>query len=350
MQSTMAPPLPALEAPVLPIELITYILYDGWFSPLDRKWGERWNFYRRVSLVCRTWRDIMASIALRCVIIQTPQDFSVYRQLVKRRWGLSSGSTGVERAAPAARNFFQHSELHIVVSDWACPTSVGFRFVTDYVRIPCYIPTAKYISVVIKQLPSNDRFVLPYRPLFEFLSQYTTTKELYLLWTYTHIHRYILPNDYVRGVTYLRIHEYPRCICHNYHYSDGHKHDPECFSYHLPKLFPDLKHLHLDTPYILKCLDIPPSVTKLTLEAPPLHYLPSLGHFSSLMGWNIVSALSLGLFKPDHANAPRKKIIVNAGPTSPAGWPQALAACTAHSVDLELRHVYVPPVAASSSS
>ncbi|KAI0353776.1 hypothetical protein OH77DRAFT_593784 [Trametes cingulata] len=343
----MAPPLPTLQARTLPVELIYYIIHDAWFSLVDEEWGNRWDFYRAVSLVSRTWRESMASIALRCVMIQTPQDFSNYRLLVKRRWGFDSSSKDVERVAPAARNYFQRSELHIVVSDWTCPSSTGFYFTTDYARIPCYIPACKHISVIIKELPSNDRFILPYRPLFDFLSQYTTTKELYLLWTYTHINRYILPTQQVRGVTYLRVHEYPRCICHNYHYSSGHTHDHECFSYHLPTLFPDLKHLHLDTPYILKCLSTPPSVTQLTLEAPPIHYLPSLGYFSSLMGWNIVSALSLGLFRRDDPDAPRKKIVVNAGNKEPAGWRQALAACQAHDVELELRHVYVTPPSAS---
>ncbi|KAI0636122.1 hypothetical protein C8Q77DRAFT_1155827 [Trametes polyzona] len=339
----MAPPLPTLQPRTLPVEIVSYIIYDAWFSMVDDEWGNRWDFYRDVSLVSRTWRDTMASIALRCVMIQRPQDLFNYRLLVKRRWGLHSESDDMERVAPAARDYFQRSELHIMVSDWTCPSSTGFAFTTDYARIPCYIPACKHVSVIIRELPSNDRFILPYRPLFEFLSQYTTTQELYLLWTYTHINRYILPADRMRGVTYLRVHEYPRCVCHNYHYQSGHKHDQECFSYYLPTLFPNLKHIHLDTPYILKCLCTPASVTQLTLEAPPIHYLASLGHFSSLMGWNIVSALSLGLFRRDSPDAPRKKIVVNAGIKEPAGWRQALAACQAHDVVLELRRVYSMP-------
>ncbi|KAI0654628.1 hypothetical protein C8Q70DRAFT_925263 [Cubamyces menziesii] len=339
----MAPPLPVLHPRTLPNELIHCIIHEAWFSLVDYEWGDRWELYRSLSLVSRLWRDIMTTVALRCVMIQTPQDFSVYRHLVTRRWGLDPETTEVERAAPAARDYFQRSELHIVVSDWSCPSFSGFYFATDYPRIPCYIPACKHISVIIKELPSNDRFVLPYQPLFNFLSQYTTTKEVYLLWTYTHINRYILPTDEVRGVTYLRVHEYPRCVCHNYSRSSSHKHDSDCFSYHLPMLFPNLEHLHLDSPYILKCLETPPTLTKLTLEAPPIHYLPSLGHFSSLMGWNIVSALACGLFKRDDRDFPRKKIVVNTGPTDPTGWRQALAACQEHGVELELRHVYLNP-------
>lgn len=339
----MAPPLPALRPRTLPLELSHYIIQDAWLSLVDYEWGDRWELYRDISLVSRTWRDTIASIALRSVMIQTPLDLSIYRLLVKRRWGFDPESKDVERAMPAARDYFQRSELLIVLADWTCPSSTGFYFSTDYARIPCYIPACKHVSVIIKELPSNDRFVLPYRPLFEFLTQYTTTRALYLLWTYTHINRYILPTDPMRGVTYLRIHEYPRCVCHNYHYASGHTHDVECFSYHLPSLFPDLTHIHLDTPYILKCLSTPPSVTRLTLEAPPIHYLATIGHFSSLMGWNIVSALALGLFRREDPDAPRKKIVVNAGTKEPTGWTQALAACEAHDLELELRHVYLTP-------
>ncbi|CDO78117.1 hypothetical protein BN946_scf184684.g1 [Trametes cinnabarina] len=325
------------------MELVHNILQDAWFSMLEREWSDRWAFYRNVFLVSRTWRDDISIVALRYVMIQTAQDFAVYRKLVIRRWGVDPDSPDIECVAPAARDFFQRSELHVVVSEWTCPSSTGFQFATDYARIPSYIPSCKHISIIIKELPSNDDFIRPYEPLFEFLSPYTSTKELYLLWTYTHINRYILPSARVCGVTYLRIHEYPRCICHSNRHVAGHKHDGDCLSYHLPTLFPNLKHLHLDTPYILKCLAIPPSVTQLTLEAPQIHHLPSRGHFSSLMGWNIVSALSLGLFKRDSPDAPRKKIVVNSGPDEPAGWARALAACEAHDVVLELHRVY-PPV------
>lgn len=154
---TMAPLIPAPQVRSLPIELIQYIIHDAWFSLLDEGWSDRWEFYRALSLVSRTWRDIMASTALRCVMIQTPQDFQVYRQLVKRRWGVVESKDG-ERAAPAAREYFERSELHIVVSDWTCPSSTGFYFTTDYARIPCYITACKHISVIVKELPSNDRY------------------------------------------------------------------------------------------------------------------------------------------------------------------------------------------------
>ncbi|KAH9846415.1 hypothetical protein C2E23DRAFT_852942 [Lenzites betulinus] len=339
----MAPPLPAVPSRSLPIELIHCIIHEAWFSLVDDEWGNRWDFYRDLSLVSRSLRDIMASVALRCVMIQTSKDLNNYRLLIKRRWGFDPHTRDGGRVAHIVRGYFERSELHIVVSDWTCPSQTSFHFSTDYASIPRYIPACKRVSVIIKELPSNDRFVLPYRPLFQFLSQYTTTKELYLLWTYTHINRYILPTDPMHGVTYLRIHEYPRCVCHNYNYTSGHSHDHECFSYYLPTLFPDLEHIHLDTPYILKCLSTPKGVTCLTLEAPPIHYLSSIGYFSSLMGWNIVSALSLGLFRRDDPDAPRKKIVVNAGAKEPAGWRQALAACQAHDVELVLRHVYITP-------
>ncbi|OSD02343.1 hypothetical protein PYCCODRAFT_1445227 [Trametes coccinea BRFM310] len=338
----MAPPLPVTRTAALPVELAHSILYQAWFSLLEKEWPDRWNLYRDFSLVSHSWREVMSSVAFRCVMIQTAKDFKVYQKLIKKRWGVDPSSKTVERVAPAAHDFFRRSDLHIMLSDWTCQSSLGITFATDYARIPNYVPSSKHISVTIKELPSSDRNILPYRPLFDLLEQYPDTQDVYLLWTYTHINRYLLPqNVEVRGITYLRLHEHPRCVCHNTYHPAGHKHESQCFSYHLPSVFKDLQHLHLDTPYILKCLNIPPSVTQLTLEAPPIYYLASLGHFSSLMGWNIVSALSLGLFKPgDDSRARRRKIVVNAGSSEPIGWKQVLAACEAHDVELELRHVY----------
>ncbi|KAI9065723.1 hypothetical protein FKP32DRAFT_1567305 [Trametes sanguinea] len=338
----MVPPLQTTRTPGLPVELAHRILHDAWFSLPEKEWTNRWNLYRDFSLVSHSWREVISSVAFRCVMIQCAKDFKIYKKLILERWGTDPNSAREERVAPAAHDFFRRSDLHIVFSEWKCHGSPGITFATDYARIPNYVPFSKHISVVIKELPSGDLDLHPYRPLFEFLEQYPDTQDVRLQWNYTHINKYLLPpNTEVRGMTYLRLREHPRCVCHNSYHSAGHKHESNCFSYHLPNVFKDLEHLHIDTPYILKCLNIPPGVRQLTLEAPPIYYLPSLGHFSSMMGWNIVSALALGLFKrDDDPKAKRRKIVVNAGPTEPLGWKRVRAACEAHDVDLELRHVY----------
>ncbi|KAI0695742.1 hypothetical protein C8T65DRAFT_39999 [Cerioporus squamosus] len=352
--------LPSLVPHAMPVELVNNILLEAW-ATIERKedWGTRWDFFRDVSLVSKTWRSVMTDVALRWVAIGTRRDLESYKRIIKQEFGVDPDSKDVERVHPSADRYFERSDLYISLEDWTSAIS-AFTFNCDYARIPHYVPKARYIEVTIRELPSNDRHILPFRTLLECLTQYSTVRHMSLRWTYTHINRYILPTDTgcVRGVTYLHLVEYPRCNCHNYRivvpgtgphagpnagpplYFPPGSHRLDCFSHYLPTLFPDLRHLHLQTPYILKSLKLRPSVTLLTLEAPPVHYLPKLGYFSSLMGWNIVSAVSAGLLRRTHRDAPRKKIVVNCGPSKPPGWRRALLACETGGVDLEFRHVY----------
>ncbi|EJF56670.1 hypothetical protein DICSQDRAFT_174712 [Dichomitus squalens LYAD-421 SS1] len=349
----MPPHLSSLRTQMLPAEIIFDVVREAWLTIVNGDWALRWDFYNSISMVSHSFNGAMQNAALRIVAIRTPEDFKAYRCLVKRRWGLDPDYEGDnERVHPDATGFFVRSELHIVLADWICPGS-GFQYRTDYVRIARYIPACKSLHVLVKELPSNDQYTLPYQPLFHFLSQYPDTRRMSLRWTYTHSNRYILPKFSVEGVTYLRVREFPRCICHNHRPSPppGKRHYDDCFSYYLMTLFPNLSHLHIDTPYFLKNLTTPPNVTLVTIEVPPVHYSTSHGQFSSLSAWNIVSALTLGFFKtrvdPEEENPPpprRRKIIVNTGPQEPQGWAVAVAACKAHNVELELRRVYNNPV------
>ena len=351
---------------MLPPEIVHDIVREAWLTIIDGDWALRWDFYHAISEVSHSFNTAMQTAALRAVAIRTPEDFTKYRCLVRRRFGLNMESKeGDGRARTAAAGFFAHSELHIILADWTCPGS-GFQYRTDYAQIPQYIPACKYLQVLVKEVPSNDQYTLPYKPLFQLLSQYPSTRHMTLHWTYTHSNRYILPRDPVPGVTYLRMREYPRCVCHNlpqpifHNYPAGdarRAHSTECFSFYLPRLFPQLRHLHFDTPFFLKNISTPPSMVLLTIEVPPVHFTPALGQFSSLVPWNIVSALSYGFFRnaPKTSDAgdadpdsdapppPRKKIIVNTGPDEPSGWSTVKAAGKAHGVDIELRHVYPNP-------
>ncbi|KAI0712648.1 hypothetical protein C8Q76DRAFT_622321 [Earliella scabrosa] len=355
----------------MPIELVHEILREAWSTfPLgdrDNEWGARWDFYHNISLVSRPWAGVMATVALQRITIQCAKDFAFYRRLIIREFGADlarcedTSDSDIERVDPSARAFFERSTIHIVLTDidWSSTNRTGIIWRTNYALIPHYVPACRFIEVIIKELPSDDRFSVPYRPLFEFLAQYQTTRDIRLAWTYTHIKRYILPTIRVEGVTYLRLHLYPRCVCHNLRTLPANgpgvapliifpvptpAHQPDCFSYRLPTLFPDLRHLHIDTPYILKSLKTLPALELLTIEAPPMHYLPELGQFSSVMEWNIVSAVSAGLMRSSEGE-PRKKIAVNAGPTEPVGWKQAVAACDKHGVELEHCRVYeLPPL------
>ncbi|TFK90766.1 hypothetical protein K466DRAFT_596689 [Polyporus arcularius HHB13444] len=350
--------MPSLVSHLLPLELIHSIVFEAWVTiESSQEWRSRWDFFRDVSMVSKTWRSVMTDVALRLVTIGTRRDFEAYKRIIRQEFGVDPNFTDVERVHPSADKYFERSDLHITLTDWASTINV-FAFSCDYTRIPHYIPKARFIDVTIRELPTNDRHTLPFRPLFQCLSQYRATRRMSLRWTYTHINRFIVPTGRVRGVTYLRLVEYPRCNCHNFRivlpgtgpeagpnagpplYFPVGSHRLDCFSHYLPTLFPDLRHLHLETPYLLKRLKLPPSVALLTLEAPPVHYLPSVGYYSSLMSWNIISAVSAGLLRRTENDAPRKRIVVKCGPNEPVGWRQAVSACESRDVDLESRHVY----------
>lgn len=349
--------LPSLLSQVMPLELTHEILRSAWATITgDEGWGTRWDFFRDMSLVSRGWASVMTEVILRRVTIGTRRDFETYLRIIRREFGVDVESKDVERVHPSAYDFFQCSDLYITLTDWASVAAV-FSFDCDYTRIPHYVPNPRYIDVTVKELPSNDGRIHPYSPLFRCLSQYYTVSDLSLRWTYTHINRYVVPQHHVLGVTYLRLVEFPRCNCQNYRHLipgtgvDGFppvyfpqgSHRLDCFSHLLLTLFPDLRHLHLDTPYILKNLKILPRLTLLTLEVPPVHYLPKLGYYSSLMSWNVVSAVKSGLMRRTDEDAERKKIVVNCGPRHPMGWSQALSVCAARGVDLELHPVYEVP-------
>ncbi|RPD77405.1 hypothetical protein L226DRAFT_321628 [Lentinus tigrinus ALCF2SS1-7] len=349
---------PSLVSQTMPVELIHKILVEAWSTMQGSgEWEKRSDLFRKVSLISKKWANVMTDVALHTIVIGTERDFEFYQRIILREFGVDPDSKDHERVHPSAHEYFKSSNLYITLTEW---TTMGteFSFKCDYARIPHYIPSALYIEVSVNELPTNDVISHPFLPLFLCLSQYTNVSDLRLRWTYTHINRYTVPPQCsVRGVTYLRLVEFPRCNCQNFRHLvpgtgvDGFQplyfppgsHRLDCFSYRLPTLFPDLRHLHLETPYILKNLKILPGLTLLTLEAPPVHYLPSLGYFSSLMSWNVVSAVKSGLMRRTDGDALRKKIVVNGGLKKPLGWRKALAACQARGVELELRHVYKSP-------
>lgn len=348
----------------MPIELLHQIFRDAWalYPVGDAKqgWGERWEFYNNVSLTCRGWSAVMAAVALRRITIQCSRDFAFYRRLIIRVLGADPDCKDgdSERVHPAARAYFTSSTVHIVLTDIDCngASGPGYMWRTDYARIPLYVPNCRFIEVITKELPTDHRYyTLPYHPLFEFLKQYDRTPRVDLAWTYEHNKRYVRPTQLISGVTHLRLHYVPRCVCHKIQTSPmgmgpngtliplvlpPPAHIADCFSYYLPTLFPDLRHLHIDTPYLLKNLATPRSLLVLTIEAPPIHFLKEEGgYYSSLAAWNILSALSAGLLQRTEGHT----LVVNAGPKEPSNWQRTWAKCKKHGVDLELRSVYELP-------
>ena len=317
-----------------PYELVEEIVEEAWItSDADT----RWPFYQTASCVSRRWRDIITNVGFRQLIFENTTDVVMYRKLVSRH--IPPEDLLVEREAKS-RALFRRSQLHIVVDDEMHIHLSGIGYGHTNSTIPQFVTDCKSMLVVVHQLPSHNRFLMPYLPLFDFMSKFPSLTHLYMIWPYVHINNYESPGIRLPSVVYLRIYEYPRCVCHT---QEPHSHSEQCFSYHLPTFFPRLEHLHFDTPYILKCLTHPPSLQLVTLEAPPSHFIASRGYFSSVIGWNIGSALSCGFLKREHEDSPRRKIIVNSGPSEPVGWRHAKAACEAHGIVLELRCEYLEP-------
>lgn len=341
----------------MPLELAHLILHEAW-SNLEggEKRGARWQFFRSASLVSRAWQNTMTSVALRYIVIACSTDFKVYRKLIIDEFGDDPDARPHERVHPSARAYFKHSELHITLADYTTIIR-NFSYNTDYARIPDYVSACRRVTVVCTALPTDDGTMQPFHPVFVCLRQYSTTRAVTLAWEYTHIKDYPLPSDRVRGVTDLELVHYPRCRCHIFAPRPGHS--SECFSFHLLSLFPDLRRLHIRTPYILKGLSHHWNLEVLTIEAPPVHYLPKLGYYSTLTPWNVPAAISAGFMtRVDPGSLKRvtldtpsgdkpamlRKIVVNTGPGKPLGWEKALSACESHDIELEFCHIYEDPL------
>ena len=343
--------------PVLPFELLHDCFAHAWSTIQDREaWGSRWDFYCAISLLGVNYKHLMDSIALRRVVIHSSRDFNIYRKLTLSFFGTDK-SSNVERVDPrVARDFFKTAELHIALADWTC--TGPFRYKTDYELIPNYIPTCRMVDVIIESHPSHDYFTPQYEPLFDCLALYEDSAPVVRIsWTYTHIRRYVVPSRKVYGVRHLQLHNYPRCLCHKSMgsawpgSSAAERHEYGCFSFNLPKLFPDLEHLYIDTPYILKCITTPRACTRLEIDAPPVHSFPGRGCFGTLAHWNVISAVKAGLMqfkeetgREDEEQVTERTIVVNTGAEEPDGWAQTMLVCKERNVNLERRVHDVRPV------
>ncbi|KAI0937933.1 hypothetical protein AcW1_002386 [Taiwanofungus camphoratus] len=323
----------------LPPELVEIVVQHAWLSTDP---NNRWQFYRTISLVCQQWLGIISGIALRYPVFEHPSDVKVYCKLTSQ-W--TARRTVGQDADSFARALFQRSHLRVDLTHrmhrFLHPD--GWFAYDACVTIAHIVPDCKSMEVVVNFSPLLNTELSPYRALFNFLSKFRSMHSLYLYWPDIFIGRCPSPSIRLYTVTYLRIHQYPRCTCTPIH--EQQCNSGECFHYYLPTLFPNLRHLHFDTPCILKRLTHPPSLQFVTLEAPPKHFLSTRGYFSSLMGWNIVSAVNAGFLKHEHEGLFERKIIVNTGSDEPDGWHQALAACQERDVALERRYMYPDTIA-----
>ncbi|KAH9912145.1 uncharacterized protein BXZ73DRAFT_82442 [Epithele typhae] len=98
----------------------------------------------------------------------------------------------------------------------------------------------------------------------------------------------------LRGVSlpnlaFLRIHMPFPCICASTHPATVHEREG-CFPTELWAALPNLEHIQIDVPGMLKDLDLPWTVHRSTLAAAPVH-LPGREPASTIVGYNLVSTL-----------------------------------------------------------
>ncbi|KAI0801536.1 hypothetical protein C8Q74DRAFT_1365122 [Fomes fomentarius] len=148
------------------------------------------------------------------------------------------------------------------------------------------------------------------------------------------------------SVTSLRLRSYPPCACGKSRVEEQ-GHDATCLYTHLLHFFPNLRHLHIGHPIFLKELDPPHTLETLVLEAPLARYtyIACREPYSSLIGFNIASALKRGFMRwPSATGGAQKRIIVRTGEQVPYGWAAAQAACNRFGVGLKKVVVYTMPV------
>ncbi|KAL6303349.1 hypothetical protein BKA93DRAFT_788061 [Sparassis latifolia] len=190
---------------------------------------------------------------------------------------------------------------------------------------------------VLLRMP--DERVLP----FFHLANMRSVESLLLSWSpctgsnVQSMNRGITRDVSLEKVTYLRLRNYPRCLCKGKHSENSVQ---VCVAFYLPTYFPKLQHLHFEEPYFLKRLVHPPGLERVTLEAPPDHSISSLGAYTSIASYNIASALRAGFLRRKRVGDPRKLIVVNTGTAKPVGWQDAVAACHEYDVSIEFRCTY----------
>lgn len=155
-------------------------------------------------------------------------------------------------------------------------------------------------------------------------------------------------------VTFLRLTHHPACECSRDHRdqwsprrrADGHL--KTCLAVSLLEAFPSLVALHIENPVFLKNLAPPRSLRTLTIEAPPVVHIAGREAYSSIVEYNVASAVRRGfmcgprssstsspsLEAEAEAEAEGREIVVLTGRANPLGWSVAQKACEEKGVTL----------------
>ena len=102
------------------------------------------------------------------------------------------------------------------------------------------------------------------------------------------------------------------------------------------RLLPALRALHVARPLPLKRLVgvAPPTLERLTLEAPLMEHIRGRAPFSTVVEYNIAAGLRRGLARHWSGRGGVRTIVVLTGSEEPYGWAPARAACEEYGVEL----------------
>ncbi|KAI0756060.1 hypothetical protein C8Q80DRAFT_4772 [Daedaleopsis nitida] len=183
--------------------------------------------------------------------------------------------------------------------------------------------------------------------LRELAELFPALTHIYLRFDWTHPpdedDGWLLAGGHFPTIRFLRLAVFPECRC-----TPAGTHRKGCVSPHLFRLFPNVRHLHLDSPVFLKLLDPPHSLDTVTLEAPPKAYIAGREPFATIMGYNVAAALRRGFLRwsdrgdlHEQQERKTKTIVVRTGAVDPQGFEAAKAACGEYGIAIEKEVVYV---------
>ncbi|KAI0816966.1 hypothetical protein BC628DRAFT_1097412 [Trametes gibbosa] len=395
-QSQIMEPSVLPRARPLPIEIVEMILEEAWLSVPLLDPAARWVFFRKACLVNHQCHEAILRVAVRHVrvCLRSNEDLAGYlmvgRQSLQRQTRLSgyaSFSTSVDdrqmentpstsQAIPdqrvlstvfcrsswslyipyspelpisVSRRFFSEQDVlqldragNILRAGWS-PDSISClpvlrRIVPDSKRIAIHTRPAAGLSAGLSRIVLGFIASLPSVTHLDFDTTFEPSDtrgrprdEILFPWE-----RIPSPLPLLPKVRYLRFKEYPNCTCQKLDLGFGHA-ESYCFAYQLTSAFPNVVHLHIDTPVILKHVKPPPRMHTLTLE------VPRAGHANptspgSIIEYNLAAALNRGLLEAPVAGGRQRKVVFNMSTGDPAGWKHVVAACRQHGVTL-VRHV-----------
>lgn len=354
----------------LPIEIVEEIVAEAWKSTSSA--NERQQLYSSLEEALPTLEDVIGRVAVRYVTFAMPlhptesSDGILYSDIFRE----------VERTQPeddhpadqvpsTADQRFRASHLRLDMTDVrrGTTTDCGIR-VFENREGPLYSILNSVSSITLASLlpiPERDirrlvgdSFILgtlrEMETVFSLLANLPRLTSLHLEYD-VGVHRARLgigpmaPIAFT-ALTFLRTRTCPCCGLPPHTYNapfDGSRgHAAECARGAFARMFPRLRELQLDAPLFLQYLVVPPSLERITLDAPPPAKL-----FCSIQTYNVAAGLRRWMEPRLEAGGGRTtrmrlgKIVVRTGADEPFGWRQAQEACEKHGVDFVREVCYV---------